>query len=56
MKDFIELHVNYDMKIKNVKTCRIKYKYCECFPEYTNFKDNLIEYKNLSCNKSYQRS
>ena len=23
--------------------------------EYTNFKDDLIEYKCLSCNKSYQR-
>ena len=25
------------------------------FLEYTNFKDDLIEYKWLSCNKSYQR-
>ena len=29
--------------IKN--TCRIKYKYCYCFPEYTNFTDDLTEYK-----------
>ena len=40
---------------KKWETCRIKYKYYECFLEYTNFKDNLIEYKNLSCNKSYHR-
>ena len=40
---------------KKWETCRIKYKYYERFLEYTNFKDNLIEYKNLSCNKSYQR-
>ena len=39
---------------KKCKTCGIKYKYCDCFLEYTNFKDDLIEYKYLSCNKSYQ--
>ena len=32
-----------------------KYKYCDCFVEYTNFKDDLSEYKFLRCNKSYQR-
>ena len=26
-------------------TCIIKYKYCDCFLEYTDFKDDLIEYK-----------
>ena len=40
---------------KKYETCRIKYKYCDCFLEYANFKDDLIEYKCLSCNKSYQR-
>ena len=40
---------------KKCKTCGIKYKYCNCFLEYTNFKDGLIEYKCLSCNKSYRR-
>ena len=29
-------------------------KYCECFLEYTNFKDDLIEYKCLCCNKNQQ--
>ena len=28
---------------KKCKTCRIKYKYCDCFLEYKNFKDDLIE-------------
>ena len=37
------------------ETCGIKYKHCDCFLEYTNFKDDLIEHKCLSCNKSYQR-
>ena len=23
--------------------CRIKYKYCNCFLEYTNFKDDIME-------------
>ena len=25
------------------ETCRIKYKYCDCFLEYKNFKDDLME-------------
>ena len=41
----------YDEKCE---TCRIKYKYYNCFPECTNFKDELIEYKCLCCNKNYQ--
>ena len=40
---------------KKCKTCGIKYSYCDCFLKYTNFKDNLIEYKCLSCNKRYRR-
>ena len=40
---------------KKFQTCRIKYKYCSCFFEYTNFKDDLLEYKCLCCNKNNQR-
>ena len=40
---------------KKYETCGIKYKHCDCFLEYKIFKDDLIEYKYLSCNKSYQR-
>ena len=39
---------------KKFETCGIKYKYCNCFLEYTNFQDDLIEYKCLCCNKDYQ--
>ena len=39
---------------KKCETCGIKYKYCDCSLEYTNFKNNLIEYKYLCCNKNYQ--
>ena len=38
---------------KKCETCGIKYKYCDCFLEYMNFKDDLIEYKCLCCNKNY---
>ena len=41
------------MVIKNVIR-GIKYKYCNCFLEYTNFKDDLIEQKRLRCNINYQ--
>ena len=40
---------------KKCETYAIKYKYCGCFLEYANFKDDLIEYKCLCCNKSYQQ-
>ena len=41
--------------IKKCETCRIKYKYCDCFLEYTNFKNDLIEFKCLCRNKYYQQ-
>ena len=37
---------------KKCETCKIKCKYCNCFLEYTNFRDNLVEYKCLCCNKN----
>ena len=39
---------------KKCEICGIKYKYCDFFLEYTNFKDELIENKCLYCNKNYQ--
>ena len=36
------------------ETFGIKYKYYNFFLEYINFKDELIEYKCLCCNKNYQ--
>ena len=36
---------------KKCETCRA----CDCFLEYTDFKDDLIEYKCLCCNKNYQQ-
>ena len=39
---------------KKCERCGIEYKSCDCFLEYTNFKDDLIEYKYFYYNKSYQ--
>ena len=39
---------------KKCETCGIKYKYCHCFLEYMNLRDDLIAYKCLCCNKNYQ--
>ena len=44
----------YEEDNKNCETCKIKYKYCDCVLEHTSFKDDLIEYKYLCCNKNYQ--
>ena len=52
-KEFIELNVNLDTMIKNMKQVALP-KYYDCFVEYTNFKDNLIECKCLCCNRNYQ--
>ena len=39
---------------KKCETYGTECKYCNCFLEYINFKDDLIEYKCLCCNKNYQ--
>ena len=45
LKEFTKLVVNMDMmKNEKCETYGIKYKGCDCFLEYTNFKDNFIEY------------
>ena len=40
---------------KKRETCRIKYNYCDCFHEYTHFKDDLIKCKCLLYNKNCQK-
>ena len=51
LREFIKCKYKHDDKKR--ETCGIKYKYCDYFHEYTNFKDDLIEYKRLYCNKDY---
>ena len=46
---------NLEHDDKKCETCGIKYNYCDCFLEYAHFKDDLIEYKCLNCNKGYRR-
>ena len=45
----------YEHNDKKCETYRIKYKYCNCFLEYTKFKDDLMEYKCFYCKKNYQQ-
>ena len=40
---------------KKCKTCGITCKVCNCFLEYTKFKDDLRDYKCLYYNKNYQQ-
>ena len=40
---------------KKFQTCRIKYKGRDCCVEYTDVKDDLIEWKCLCCNKNYKK-
>ena len=54
LKEFIKLNLNTDTMIKKCEACPIEYKYCDSFLEYTNFKEDLIEYKCLFCNKNHQ--
>ena len=41
---------------KKCKTSGILCKYCDCFLEYTKFKDDLIKHKCLCCNENYKKS
>ena len=50
-----KIKCKYGHDDKECEACGIQYEYCDCFFEQTNFKDDLIEYKCLCCNKSYQR-
>ena len=36
---------------KKCETSGIKYKYCECFLQYTSARYDLIKYKCLCCNE-----
>ena len=45
VKKFMELNENSDTMTKNCETYDIRYKHCDCFLEYENFKNNLIEDK-----------
>ena len=47
-----KIKCKYGNSNKKCENCRSKYEDCECFIVYVNFKDDLIEYKFLCCNKN----
>ena len=50
-----KIKYKYENDDKKCETCGIKYEDCDYFLECTNFKDDLIKYKCLCYNKSYQK-
>ena len=50
-----KIKCKYGYNDQKCETYGITYKDCDCFLEYANFKDDLIEYKCLCCNKHYQK-
>ena len=38
-----KIKCKYENNDRKCETCGIKYKYCNCFLEYKNFKDDLID-------------
>lgn len=40
---------------KKCENFKIKCKYCECYLEYINAKDDLLIFKCLSCNENYKK-
>ena len=55
LNKFIELNKKFYHDNKKCETCGIKYTYSDCFLEYIGFKDDLLGYKCLCCNKNYQQ-
>ena len=55
-KGIHKIKCKYRSNDKKSETCRTQYKYCECFLKYTNFKDDLTEYKYLRFKKCYMKS
>ena len=45
-----------DAMIKNLKLAILRYKDCNFFLEYTKFKNDLIGYNCLCCNKNFKKS
>ena len=54
--DLLIAQNSMDTLIKNVKLAELNINIGDSFLEYSSFKDDLIEYKCLCCNKNYQQS
>ena len=55
LKDFHRIKCTSKHDDKKCEAYGNKYKYCDCFLEYTKFKHDLIECKCLNFNKIYQQ-
>ena len=55
LHEFMKLNLNTGTMIKKSETCIITCKDGDSFFEYKNFKDDLMEYKCLACNKNYKK-
>ena len=55
VKGIHKIKCKYGHNFEKWKTYETEYKGCECCPEYTNAKDDLIEYKCFWYNKSYEK-
>ena len=51
-----KIKCTYKQNDKKCEAFVITYKNCDGLLEYTNFKDNLIEYKCLCYNKNYKNN
>ena len=51
-----KIKFQYKHNNKKYESCKIKFKDCDYFLEYTNFKNDLIEYKCFCSNKNYQKT
>ena len=47
-----KIECKYGHDNKKCEPCGIKYKYCDYFNQYVNFKHDLIEHKCLCCNNN----
>ena len=54
-KGICKIKCRYQHDDKECETCGIRYNVCQCCLEYTNFKDDSVERKCLSCNENYQK-
>ena len=55
LKEFIEFNVNTDIILKHVKLAKLNTNIASAFLNKKIFKDDLIEYRCLHCNKNYQK-
>ena len=51
-----KIKCKHELDNKKCKTCATKYKDCACSLEYTSFKNDVLEYKCLCCDRNYRKT